>query len=258
MEPIALVLESLGLSSKEVSVYMALLALGPSAIRTIADKAGINRGTTHEVLKQLQTYGLVSYYHKEKHQHFVAEDPAALSNILRRRQQEIEEATKHLEAAIPQLRTLTLAGRSRPAVKYYEDYAGIRTILEDALDSVARLPVKEYAAYSSSTIRPYLYHKKGFPNFTEERIKRKIAMRAIAIGPGGEMRGKDERRWLTKKEGVPTYTLIYAGKVAMISVGRHDTPHGLIIEDEGIYATQMLLFNALWDSIEPPGRQESI
>ena len=39
-------------------------------------------------LKNLQKYGLVSYFHKEKHQHFVAEDPTALGNILKHKQPE--------------------------------------------------------------------------------------------------------------------------------------------------------------------------
>ena len=249
MEQITGALERLGLSGKEIAVYLSLLTLGPTAIRKIADHAGINRGSTHEALRELQRLGLVSYYHKEKREHFVAEDPKTLANILQRKRENIEGVSKELVEVIPLLRSMPSVGVSRPAVKYYEDYSGIRTILEDALDSVEKLPGKEYAAYSSSTIRPYLYHKKAFPNFTEERIKRKISVRALSIGPGGTVQGKDERRWLTTKEGVPTYTLIYAGKVAMISVGRHGIPHGLIIEDPGIYETQLLLFNSTWDLI---------
>jgi len=243
------VLQELGLSKKEATVYLALLSLGPSAIRKIAEVAGINRGTTHEALKSLQHIGLVSYYHQEKRQHFVAEDPSTLSNIIRRRQEEIEDANQALADILPKLQALPSASSSRPAVKYYENYTGVRTILEDALDSVAKLKQKEYVAYSTAATRPYLYHPLAFPNFNDERIKRGINVRVIAIGSGGDTYGKDERRWLTKKEGAPTYSLIYAGKVAMISLSPSKIPHGLIIEDEGIYQTQLLLFNSLWDSL---------
>ena len=252
MEKIDTALKGLGLSDKETAVYLALLTLGPTAIRKIAEHSGINRGSVYEALRELQRLGLVSYYQKEKHEHFVAEDPKTLINILQRRREGMAELEDQLQGVIPRLSQLAGAHRSRPVVKYYQDYSGIRTILEDVLDSVEKLSVKEYAAYSSSTIRPYLYHKKAFANFTEERIKRRISMRALAIGPGGTEQGKDERRWLTKEESVPTYTLIYAGKVAMMSVGLHSIPHGLIIEDPGIYETQMLLFNATWGLIAPP------
>ncbi len=240
----------LGLSTKEAAVYLSLLSLGPTAIRKIGEHAGINRGTTHDALRELQRRGLVSYYHKEKRQHFVAEEPKSLTNLLLRKKQEIEKTEAAIKELIPQLYSLSRAAGNSPTVKYYKGYAGLRTILEDVLDATDTIPKKEYAAYSSSSIRPYLYHKDAFPTFTNERIKRKISMRAISIGPGGDIHGKDERKWLTKEEGAPTYTLLYAGKVAMISVSQSGTPHGLIIEDMGIYKTQLLLFGSLWNSLK--------
>ena len=154
MENIPSALEKLGLDSKETSIYISLLSLGPSPIRKIAEHAGINRGTTHDTLRELRERGLVSYYHKEKRQHFVAEEPAALANLLRRKQAEVEEAQTTLKELLPKLQSFASGKGNRPTVKYYEKYSGIRSILEDALDSVEKLPKKEYAAYSSSSIRP--------------------------------------------------------------------------------------------------------
>ena len=244
MEQVTLYLQKLGLRDKEISTYLALLSLGPTSIRKIAEKTRINRGTVHLSLRSLQKSGLVSYYHKDKKQHFVAENPKILVNVLAHRREELEEAESDLQKIIPELATLGTPGNNRPAVKYYDDYSGIRTILEDALDTAEK--TKEYVAFSSSAISPHLYHKKAFPKFTEERMKRKIFVRTIASGPGGSIHGQDERRWLTKAESAPVYKLIYGGKVAMVSVGKNGIPHGLIIEDEGIYKTELLIFNSLW------------
>jgi len=249
MENVVFVMQKLGFMEKEVKVYLALLSLGPSAIRKIALKSDINRGTTHLALKNLQREGLVSYYHREKHQHFVAENPKILENIANRKKQEIGSIENDLKNIIPQLNSLSEVSDNRPVVKFYENYSGIRSILEDALDSVSNQSQKEYVAYSSSAISPYLYHKGAFPDFTEKRIKRKIFVRTIASGPGGATHGQDERRWLTKKESAPTYTLIYSGKVAMISIGKNNIPHGLIIEDAGIYKTELSIFNSVWKSL---------
>jgi sugar-specific transcriptional regulator TrmB len=237
----------LGFTDKETAVYQALLALGPSAIRKIADKAGINRGTTHEALKTLQKEGLVSYYHKEKHQHFVAESPKTLQNIFLRRKNEFDEIEEDIEKMIPALESVSPIS-NRPVVKFYEGYAGVRSILEDVLDSVEDHKLNDYVVYSSSTIRPYLYHKKAFPDFTEERIRRKISVRTIASGAGGSTQGRDDRKWLSKQDGAPTYRLIYAGKVAMISASS-GLPHGIIVEDSGIYKTEVAIFNELWKSL---------
>ncbi|MDB5204214.1 MAG: transcriptional regulator, TrmB [Candidatus Taylorbacteria bacterium] len=249
MTTIETIFKKLGLTDKDAAVYLSLLSSGPIAIRKLAEKSGINRGTTYEILKTLQKEGLVSYYHKERHQHFVAENPKVLSKILTRKKNEIDEVSKDIENIIPELSILSKGVSDQPVVKFYEDYSGVRSILNDVLDETERIKDKKYVVYSSSTIRPYLYNKNAFPNFTDERIKRKIFVRTIANGPGGETSGKDERKWLTKRESPPTYTLIYAGKVAMISVGENDIPHGLIIEDQAIYKTQLFIFDSLWKSL---------
>ena len=249
MSEIEKILTKIGLEDKEIRLYATLLSMGPSAIRKIAEKANINRGTTYELLKKLQKIGLVSYFHKGKRQHFVAENPKVLENLFQRKKIEIEDAEKNLEKIISELSFIERKLDNRPVIKFYENYSGIRTILEDVLDSVASLVKKEYTVYSSSTIRPYLYDPRAFPEFTQKRIKKKIRVRTIAIGDGGSIQGNDERKWLTKKEEVSTYTLIYAGKVAMVSIGKENIPHGLIIEDEAIYETQLLIFNSLWKNL---------
>lgn len=241
-------LKKLGLSDKEIGVYLTLLSLGPSSVRKIAAAADINRGTTYDALKTLEKSGLVSYYHKEKHQFFTAEDPKALKSVAERKKQDLEEIAKHAEAIIPELRSLWNAIEERPVVKYYEGHDGIKTILQNVLDTVEETKEKEYAIYSSADIRPHLYKK--FPNFTEERIKRNIFVRAIAIGAGGKESGNDERRWLTKTGGLPTYTFIYAGKLAMISLDKNKKPRGVIIEDKNLFETQKILFDYLWKTLK--------
>src|SRR3989338_8596156 len=96
-------LQSLGLSPKEIDVYLACLKLGPSPVRKIAVVAGINRGTTYDVLKGLVEAGLVSYYHQDKHQYFIAEDPAKLREVVGARARELEATKAQIEEVIPQL-----------------------------------------------------------------------------------------------------------------------------------------------------------
>ena len=54
-------LTQLDLSEREIAIYKALLELGPSSIRDLADKSGFNRGSTYETLKTLVSKGIVSY-----------------------------------------------------------------------------------------------------------------------------------------------------------------------------------------------------
>lgn len=237
------ILKKIGLSEKEIAIYLTCLQLGPAPVRKIGEKAGINRGTAYDILKSLQGLGLISYYHKDKHQYFIAEDPISLHDALEQKQQTLEKIKGEIDAILPELRSLYDKAETKPVVKYYEGERGIKTILKDVI-SACRQGSKGYCVFSSSTIRPHLY--SAYRNFTPDRIKAGVRVQTISIGPGGETKGLDERKWLNKEQGAPTYTLIYENKVAMISVNGDNQPIGVIIEDKNIFAAQKMLFEFIW------------
>ena len=71
----------------------------------------------------------------------------------------------------------------------------------------------------------------------------------LALGPGGEKRGLDERKWLTEDKSVPVYTLIYKGHVAMITIDSDEKPSGVIIKDNNIYESQKMIFEFTWSKL---------
>lgn len=241
------ILHKIGLSDKEIKIYMTCLRLGPSPVRKIAETSDINRGTAYDILRSLITLGLISYYHKDKKQYFIAEDPEKLKNTLEQKQDDLEKIKQDVDRIIPELRSIYNKAGLKPVVKFYEGYSGIKLILQDVIKTLESGHDKEYYVYSSSTIKEYLYG--GYPEFSDERIKAGISVKVISIGPGGETRGLDKRKWLTKKESAPTYTILYAGKMAMISVDSSSKPIGVIIEDTNIYQTQIMSFEFIWEKL---------
>jgi len=242
-----LALKRVGLADKEVKVYLALIELGPSPVRSIAARSGINRGTTYEVLKSLIDLGLVSYFHKVRHQYFAAEHPSKLQALLASRSRELSQAQRELQEIIPILAGRTSVDTGRPRVRFFEGASGIRTMLEDVLSIMATEPNKEYRVYSFADVREHLY--TGFRDFAERRVKLGIRVRVIALGPGGKLWGLDERRWLPGDEHDLTYQIIYAGKFAMISLDDRDQPIGALVEDQRVAKTQQLIFDRLWATL---------
>ena len=240
-------LKQLGLSEKEVRVYYACITLGPSPVRKIAHEAGVNRGTSYDTLKHLIALGLVAYYHRDKHQYFVAENPEKLVDVIAAREQELAKSKEEIVAAIPALRSLFHKAGGKPVVRYYEGYTGVKHILEDVLRTMADSDAKIYYVYSSAAIRDALY--KMYPRFTEERIKRKLTVQVIAIGEGGDDQRLALRKWLTKEASVPTYIILYQNKTAFISLDSAKIPLGVIIEDESIAKTQETLCEHLWRTL---------
>lgn len=242
------IFEKLGFSVNEEKVYVHLLKNGAASIRQIAGDTGINRGTVYEALKALSDHGLVSHSQKKQRQQFAAEDPAALKTLFKEERQRLVSMRKELTRSLPDLQALYGTKHESPVIKIHEGHAGTKLILEDVLKTVAVETDKQYRVYSAANIREYLYY--NFASFSERRIKAGIKARVIAIGAGGEIRGLDERRWITVKRGAPAYILIYGKKVAIISLSQ-GRPHSVVIEDAGLAETQKLVFDSLWDKLTP-------
>jgi len=240
-------LKKLGFSDKLANTYLALLRLGPSSVRKLAEKTDLNRGTVYDNLKWLQDKGVVNYYKKDKKQLFVAENPEKLHNLVKDQIVELDSLDHKLDKLVPELKSIHNKGGERPIARYYNKKQ-IADILEDVLQICENSDEKMYRIYSSADIREYLYD--GFETFSDVRISKGIAVKVIAIGEGGELRGMDERKWLEADECKPTYIIIYPGKTAYISLNAKDEPVGVVIENEGVYQTQKVIFDNLWNKLD--------
>ena len=242
-------LKNFGLNEKEIAVYLALVEQGPSPVRLLSAKSGVNRGTTYDILKSLIAQGLVSYYNKQSHQYFSAESPEKLVVALEDKQQNLASLKEEVQKNLPGLKILFERQGGKPTVKLYEGLKGIKFILIDVLESVSREKDKTYFVYSSASLRKDVY--MAMPNYSEERKKKKITVKTIALGEGGQLVGLDERKWLVKTGNAvkATYEIIYAGKVAHISLDDTENPVGVVIQNAEIFETQKIIFDSLWSKL---------
>lgn len=240
------ILKNLGLNEREISIYYALLQLGPASIRDLAAKTEINRGTTYETLKTLVKKGVVNYLPKGKRRVFQPEDPSRLLALAEDKQQELEATLSSLKTdIIPGLRHLK-PDFSSGNVRFYEGDEGVELVLKDILSSVDNSEVKSYSVISTQALREHLY--KPFPTFTKQRIKKGISVRVLAIGDGGDEAELAERKWI-KGEGDASYIAIYPPKVAMISLKENNYPVVVVIDSDAIAGTQKMMFDMLWQAI---------
>ena len=191
---IQVILKNFGLSQKEIAVYLALIELGPSSVRDISAKSKINRGTSYDILKSLIEIGIVSYYNKESKQYFMAEPPEKLLGAIDQKKEDLEEVRKNLENSLPLIKTLFEKQGGKPSVKLYEGSKGIKQILEDVLLSTSQSSEKEYYLYSSSTAEDRKSIYADMPDFSKKRINKKISVKIISMGEGGQLAGLDERK----------------------------------------------------------------
>jgi len=240
------ILKKLGLSDKEIKVYLSLLEYDDATVRSLAEVSGLNRGTTYDTLKNLRKAGLVVFFKKGAKQRFAAEDPEKIYSLVEKKEEEIEEIKEKIHEFIPELKSLQGNKEERPSSKLFEGRKGIRTILKDILDSLKK--GEEYYIYSAKRASEDI--RAAYPDFTKDRIKKGIGVKSISLAQGGGMHGLDERRWLDANDESATFILIYAGKCAFISRDSLNNPIGIIIENKMIYETQKTIFLSLWKFLE--------
>ena len=127
--PIELELRKLGLKEKEVQVYLAGLALGPSSVVDIAKKAGITRPTAYEIIKSLEKKGLFSATKKAKKRYFSAQSPSQILGILRTQKKEIEEKEREFIRIIASLES-KYGSKENREIKAYKGKEGLEALEE--------------------------------------------------------------------------------------------------------------------------------
>lgn len=176
-------LKKIGLSDKEIKIYLKLLEYGAVSVRKLAEATDLNRGTVYDILKQLQQKGLVSYFHKETKKKFVAEEPEKLIRLLEEKEKSINNTKAKINELIPELKALQEKGGNAPVTKYYEGKKGIKIILEDLLITLSDNEDEEYYVYSAKEVSDDI--NEAYSNFTKDRIKKNIKVKVISLAQGG-------------------------------------------------------------------------
>ncbi len=121
------VLEQIGLSQKEVAVYLALLQKGAATVSSIAERTGIDRTLCYSLLNKLVDRGYVNFVIEDNKKQFSATDPSKfLSDV-----QALEEQLKVL---LPDLHRLATKREQHLSVEIYKGREGIRGIFSDFLN----------------------------------------------------------------------------------------------------------------------------
>lgn len=221
----------LGLTDKEIKIYLANLQLGSSLVQKIANFAGLNRTSAYDLLKSLEQKGFVSYTIQSGKRFYQATNPNKLIDMLKER----EELVKKI---LPELNSLSASVGKRPNVEVYTGKEGIKTIFEQILSET-----KEFSCIASKEqlLKLFEYY---FPHFVERRKKKNIKVRLI--GDSHPIDKSASFKLLKKK--IKTATWLYNGKIAMISLEEKE-PIGILINEKNFFETHQMMFELLWDNL---------
>lgn len=238
-------LVSLGLSTKESAVYIALLELGRSTASQISRRSGVNRVTVYVILDVLIQKGLVSISGKEPKQEYIVESPDALPSLFKRQQKEAKEREVRAKELTLELKSIQKIG-DRPQVRFFEGVNGLKTVFEDTLSATSGKIIAFCAIEDQHAHIP-----NYFPEYYQRRKRKNIFMRAIfPKTAGGIERVKENQNEFRDSVFVPADKFrfhpavnVYDNKT-MIASFREKL--GIIIESEEIADAMKKVFELAW------------
>jgi sugar-specific transcriptional regulator TrmB len=234
------VIEQLGYSPHEVTVYLAALELGGSSVTEIATEAKLPRTTVNLVIRTLQKKGLMNAFLKHKRKVWAAENPEKLMIALK-------ESEAALKIVLPELQSLRHETGAKPTVRTYGGAAQIKRIMNDILESKHHI-----SAMLSWDSWNDLLGKSFLEDFIETRSRHYLRIRLLTpkTKTAIALKQKDSQelritQFLPESIAIENANFIYANKVAIISLNKK-RPVGILIEDEDIHHTMEVLFESLW------------
>lgn len=225
-----------GLNDKEADIYLACLKSGELTANRLSEITEIRRSTVYEVLAKLKKKGIITSINKEKKLYFNAVNPQGLIDLLKEKEDVIENI-------LPDLKKIMNSMVNRPGAELYE---GIKSIKPAVLEM---LHYNEILAYGATTEGEEIF-EHFISNFERKRIDKKVLLKGIF----GETIPKH-----TKNKEVLKYTsfrklkvfenhkviyFLYGDNLLLISLGENLI--AVKIKDPILVESQKQIFSFLW------------
>lgn len=249
MEDIKQSLGELGLSPKEIDVYLSMLELGPSSVQDISKKAGVNRSTTYVMIEGLKKHGLVSTYEKGKKVVFVAEKPDRLVQVVNEQIGLLSAKRERVSAVLPRLLAIFNASDEKPKVRFFEGDETIDLFRQEVM--AQRSPIWNFFAVDETLIKLASYQEDKRIEYTSKLQNSRVLM---AVKPGMTPQYID-RSGIEIRE-ISYEKFPFSGEITIVGdhvyvISMQARAIGFIIENKEITNLVRALYEAAWIGAKP-------
>ena len=169
------ILEEIGLTKSEISVYLALLELGSSATGKIVEKSKASSSKIYEILDRLIQKGLASHVIKSGVKYFEAAAPERILDYMNERESHLKEQKKKLKHIIPELDMKQKLSKYKNEATVYRGMKGVETAFYSAL----KLMKKGDENYVMGIPKRPPHIDRFFVRFENERAKKGVRLKAL-------------------------------------------------------------------------------
>ncbi len=241
---IKLVLQQLGLEHPEVQAYLALLDLGESTATKIAERAGLGRVHSYQILTKLIEKGLASYVIKNNIKYFQAADPQTLLKNL-------QEKEQNLQKILPELKARQKLTRQDTSVEIYRGTEGLNTIFKRILQDKQEYYMLGGGDQACNTPEFEAIIKIFLKRAEQAKIKGWILERKESNFYIG---AHELYRFLAPEYFSSTTLTIWGNKVVTFVWTR--PYYAILIENEEVAKSNLATFKHLWKNAEEPNKED--
>ena len=227
-------LEDLGLTPKEIDVYVSLLSLESATIFEIKNKAKVSRMSIYEILEKLLGKGLVSYAVVDGKKQYKAASPERLREYLREK-----EAT--LETVLPALMAKYNESKDKTSIEVFVGKEGMKTIM----NNIPKVGKPIYAIDYGGKIFEFLQY--FMPQLIQKRLKAGIPGKVIfteSFRKNKFSADLTEVKYVPDSYDSPLTITVYADNVNLLIFS--ENPVAIHIKSREIAQSYMNYFNFMW------------
>lgn len=239
-------LREIGLSDREIKVYLALLSLGHSLASKISEKTAIPRTLAYDILKDLKDKGMVSFVIKENRKYFRAISPEEILRLIKEKDKLREEL---MQESLEELKSIQFKEtQEKPLVEIYEGAEGIKTLLNKILLEKPKEIISYGGSGISREVFPILmqhWHKRR----QESRIKFKVLYNNTDEAKQRVRKHKEDFKLSEVRFGKIDYlsvvnTVLYNNVTILFYSSKF--PFGVLIKSKEISKNNLKIFELLW------------
>ena len=231
-------LEDLGLSKNEISIFISLLKLGESKAGEIITLTKLQSSAVYNAINSLIERGLVSYIKKSQVKYYRAAEPETMLDY-------IDTKKREYEGMLPELKALQKKS-SEEGVEFFKSYKGIKTLMFELLKDSSKGDIYRFFSVED----PEEYKKAVemvFRAAKQIRKEKKIFSKGLY---SGKTRHIVKASSITKKRflnfSMPPNTHIFRDKVAIID-WKGNEPVGILIHSQDMADSYAKFFEHMWE-----------
>src|SRR3989344_6262993 len=236
------ILKNLGLSEKEAKTYLAILELGSSTIKPIADKTGIKRTSIYNFIHRLVNLGLITQTVVRNRTRYTALPPARLLELQ-------QQNLRAIENTLPEFSAMFNAAGLKPKIHYVQGPEQMKKIVWEEIRCIKETRY----IWTGRDVLEMVGGTKFMSEVDRLRIQKGVFIKPIRF------KEKDvpypysasgtqylrQLRYAPKNISIPMTMGIYdTGKVGFLST-RHEG-FGILIESQEFMQTMMVFHELLW------------